>query len=242
MLIAVINTSTLVSNADIITMCAAIQKQLVLHFLPAWNMKSATVRFYSNIKSVPGYAWLVNIIDDDTQVPGALGFHQQETSGLVDAFIMCKPVLDNGGAVLNFDPVHPSKYTISGTLSHEILEMVCDRFTNTFCDVGSSSWCQEMCDPVEQISYGIQVGITNVAVSDFVFPNFFNPDAKLPENAPLNYLNTLTKSFTILPGGYAIVRPGGPGTERQIFGEAMPEWKKELKSKSFSRFSRRTQK
>ena len=35
-----------------------------------------------------------------------------------------------------------------------------------------ASWCQEMCDPVEQIGYGVMVNGVNVSVSDFVFPTF----------------------------------------------------------------------
>lgn len=74
MLIAVINESTMVTNAQCNTMCKAIQVQLDLHVLPAWNMKSATITFYADKTKVPGYAWVVNMLDDSTQA-GALGYH-----------------------------------------------------------------------------------------------------------------------------------------------------------------------
>jgi len=238
MLIAVINESTMVSNTDCDTMCQAIQIQLDLQVKPAWNLKDGTIRFYSDKTKVPGYAWLVHIIDNDAQVAGALGYHE-EVNDKVDAYIMCQPVLTNGGAVLAFDPKNPGQYTVSGTLSHEVIEMLGDRFTNSYCDNGATSWCAELCDPVEQVGYGITVNGVDVAVSDFVFPSFFNPSATLPQNAPLNYLNSLNKPFTILPGGYAIQRTGGPGTETQVFGEEMPQWRRELKSHQFSRFNRR---
>jgi hypothetical protein len=104
MLIAVINESTLVSNQDVDTMCKAIQIQLDLHVLPAWNMKSGTIRFYADKTKVPGYAWVVSMLDNST-VAGALGYHAEDND-VVDAFIFCQPVLSNGGVVL-YDPNNP---------------------------------------------------------------------------------------------------------------------------------------
>lgn len=238
MLIAVINESTLVTNDQVNTMCEAIQIQLNLHFAPAWNQKSIPIIFYTDKTKVPGYAWTIYIIDNDAQVAGALGFHEEETNGKIDGYIMCQPILSNGGSVLTFDPANPGQYTVSATLSHEVMETFMDRFTNVFCDNGATSWCQEMCDPVEQIGYGIMVKGVNVSVSDFVFPNFFNPYASLTKNAPFNYLNSLKAPFTILAGGYAIQRTGGPGTETQVFGETMPQWRRDTKKKKFSRGGR----
>lgn len=240
MLIAVTNESTMVTNADVQTMCQAIQIQLDLHVLPAFNLKAGTIKFYADKTKVPGYAWLIHIIDTDAQVQGALGFHQEETNGKVDGFIMCQPILSNGGDILAFDPSNPGKYTVSATLSHEVIETVGDRYTNCFFDNGTTSWCGELCDPVEQIGYPLMVGTTNVSVSDFVFPAFFNPYAKLPDNAPFNYLNTLKAPFTMLAGGYSIQRTGGPGTESQVFGEAMPQWRRDMKKASFARAYRCT--
>lgn len=238
MLIAVINQSTLVTNDQVNTMCQAIQIQLDLHVMPAWNIKSGTVKFYTEAAQIPGYAWVVYVIDNDAQVAGALGFHQ-ESSDQITGYIMCEPILTNGGAVLAFDATNPGQYTVSGTLSHEVIEMVGDRFTNSYCDDGNTSWCAELCDPVEQIGYGVMVGTTNVAVSDFVFPNFFNSQATIKGNGPFNYLKSLEEPFTILAGGYAIQRTGGPGTETQVFGETMPLWRRDTKRAEVSRGGRR---
>lgn len=239
MLIAIVNQSTLVSNADIQTMVKAIQIQLNLHFCPAWHLLPATITFYADATKVPGYAWTIYMVDSDASVPDALGFHEEEANGKIDGYIMCQPILSNGGTTLVFNPSNPDQYTVSATLSHEVLETKMNRFTNVFCDNGSTSWCQEVCDPCEQIGYGIEVDGVSVSVSDFVFPNYFNPDAKLPYNAPLNYLNTITAPFTILPGGYAIERTGGPGTETQVFGEEMPEFRRTQKNGEFARMNRR---
>jgi hypothetical protein len=238
-LIAVINKSTMVKDADVQTMCQAIQQQVNLHVLPAFNLKATTVSFYPDATKVPGYAWTINIIDDDTSVPGALGFHEETSDDKFTGYIMAKPILDNGGTVMVFDPKNPGQYTVSGTLSHEVIETIGDRFTTTYNDCGDVSWCHELCDPVEQIGYGVKVGDVEVAVSDFVFESFFNQYATKAINGPFNYLDSVQKPFQILQGGYAITRKGGPGTETQTFGPAMAEWRKACKQKAFSRGARR---
>ena len=239
MLVCVVNDSTMVQNADVDLMCQACNEQLVRDVMPAWNLKNGNVMFCADKTSVPANAWVIHIIDDNTQVEGALGFHQEEQTDKVDGFIMCKPILTNGGAVLAFDGNNPGQYTVSATLSHEIIEAVGDPDTNSYYDDGATSWAGELCDPVEQIGYGIVVNGRNVSVSDFVFPAFFNPFGKEAIDGKFNFLGTLTAPFTILPGGYAIKRSGGPGSEQQVFGEAMPEWRKATKQTSFARASRR---
>ena len=240
MLIAVVNNSTLVQNSDLQTACQAIQIQMDQHLFPAWNMNKGTITFFDNKANVPADAWLISVIDNDLQVEGALGYHQEETDDKIDGFIMCQPILSNGGKVLAYDPSNPGEYTVSATLSHEVIETIGDVYTNTYYDnrLTGESWCGELADPVEQISYGIVVNGVNVSVSDFVLPNFFNPYAEA-KDAPFNYLNTVKAPFTILPGGYAIVRNGGMGTESQIFGNAMPQWRKDMKASKFSRASKR---
>jgi hypothetical protein len=240
MLIAVANRSTLVSNDQVNTMCQAIQIQLDLHVAPAWHSQSPTIRFYANEAQIPGYAWVIYMIDNNSSVPNALGYHE-ETNDKIDGYIMCQPILSNGGAVMNFDPKNPGQYTVSGTLSHEAIELAFDRYTNCFFDFGNTSFCGELCDPVEQIGYEVVVNGVGISCSDFIFPSWVNPYATSPQNEPFNYLRTIHKPFTMLPGGYTIQRTGGPGTETQVFGKAMPAWRKVQKKSAFSRMNRRKQ-
>lgn len=240
MLIAVINESTLVTNAECAIMCQAIQIQLDLHVLPAWNMKTGTIKFYANKSQVPGYAWVVNMLDNSTQA-GALGYHSLDNDE-VDAFIFAQPVLSNGGVVMQLDPSNPSQYTVSATLSHEVCEMVGDRYANGF-SVGpqisqGNLYCQELCDPVENDSYGIPVDGYNVAMSNFVFPSWFNPEATLKANAPFDYLNKLTAPFTMDAGGYMIIATfsaEGQVTARHVFDAKMPEWRRATKTDAYYR-------
>lgn len=227
MFIAVINQSTMVSNADVNTMCQAIQIQLDLHVLPAYNMKAGTIMFYADPTKAPGYAWLVSVLDNSTQA-GALGYHSED-GDKVDAFIFAEPVLSNKGVSL-YDPTNSQNVSVASVLSHEVLEMVGDRYANGWSDGPAlsqgSEYAQELCDPVEGDSYAILVGSTNVSVSNFVFPSWFNPEAKAT-NMPFDYLKKLTAPFTMTPGGYMIVRKGG--TPTQVFDDHMPEWKKKTK-------------
>lgn len=245
MLIAVINQSTMVNDSDCEVMCKAIQIQLDLHFLPAWNMRGATISFYSDKTKVPGYAWLLSILDNSTQA-GALGYHSLDDDK-VDAFIFAQPILANGGTVMLYDANNPSQYTVSATVSHEVMEMCGDRYCNGF-SVGpqiaqGNLYCQEMADPVEADNYGILVGEQMIAVSNFIFPSWFNPSATLQTNAPFDYLNKLTAPYTMDAGGYMIVASissEGQVNAKMLFGIRMPEWRKETKRSGFARGGRRT--
>jgi hypothetical protein len=243
MLIAIINQSTSVTNADVNIMCEALQIQFNLHVASAWNQKSPTVKFYSSITSVPGYAWVISVLDNP-DVANALGYHD-ETNDKVDGFIFCQPVLQNGGVVL-YDATNPQNVSVASVLSHEAIEMFGDRFANFWADgpnvIASdgytySEYALELCDPVEGNSYVVNVGATPVSMSNFIFPSWFNPEATDPVNMPFDYLHLLSLPFSMTTGGYMIVQQAGQA--QQIFGEQMPTWKKELKKNEFSRASKR---
>jgi hypothetical protein len=240
MIIAIVNKSSMCSNSEVETMVAAIQIQLNRDVLPAFNLKSATIQFFADELQIPAEAWTIYIIDNDAQVEGALGFHQEEADDKIDGYIMCEPILSNGGAVLAFDTANPGQYTVSATLSHEVIETLGDCYTNCWYDRGDGTLISaELCDCVEEVGYGINVNGVEVSVSDFVYPSFFNPYATKALNGPFNYLNTLEEPFTMLAGGYWIQRTSDLNSEQQVFGEKMPAWRRECKQKAFSRASRR---
>ncbi len=232
MLIAVINQSTLVTNDQVNTMCQAIQVQMDLHVLPAWNMKSGTIKFYADASKVPGYAWVVSMLDNSTQA-GAIGYHAEDNDK-VDGFIFAGPVLQNKGVVL-YDSTNPQNVSVASVLSHEVCEMIGDRFAAFWSDgpgvVASdgqtyTEYALELCDPVEGDSYAIDLGGGNlVSVSNFVFPSWFNAEATVPQNLPFDYLGKLSKPFSMTPGGYLIVRQSG--NVQQVFGEKVTEEKKQ---------------
>jgi hypothetical protein len=256
MLIAIVNHSARVTDADANLMTLAVQQQLTLHVAPAWNQKAPTLKFYSaaDIKKVPGYAWIVGIFDNPT-VANALGYHS-ENDDVIDGFTFVDPVLDNKGVVL-YDESNPQNVSVSSVLSHEVVEMFGDRFANLWADGPAngrnSQYAMELCDPVEADSYVVEVifegATTKVSVSNFVFPSWFNPQATVKLNFPFDYLKKLTAPFTMTSGGYMIVRVAGNASqifgyhryhgnnqnERMIIDPAMPEWKRAFKKSEWYR-------
>jgi hypothetical protein len=204
-------------------------------------MKSGTIKFYADKTKVPGYAWVVNMLDNSTQA-GALGYHSEDNN-LIDAFIFAGPVLQTGGVAL-YDAHNPQNVSVASVLSHEVCEMVGDRFAGFWSDgpdVKASDgktyneYALELCDPVEGDSYVITVGTLKVpvSVSNFVFPSWFNTEAT-DLNKPFDYLGKLTKPFSMSPGGYLIVRQSG--NYQQIFGEKVrPERQLQVKSEWYRR-------
>lgn len=244
MLIAILNESKMVSNNDIEIMCKAIQIQLDTQFLPSWNLKSATVKFCKDIKSVPANSCIMNILDNTTQA-GALGYHTEEQNGLIDGFIFAEPVLGNGGVVL-YDPRNSQNVSVASVLSHEVLELIGNEHVNLFAlgpEITANDgkiyneYAFEMCDPVENTSYTINADGYNVSVSNFVLPHYFDVEAVLSSEVYFDYLKQLKAPYSMLTGGYLVIQQSGNST--QIFGEHMQDWKKEMKKSEFSRASRR---
>jgi len=239
MLIAVVNDSKLVKDSEIETMVKALQIQLDSHFLPAWNIKQATISFFQDKSKVPEHAWIMNMLDNSTQA-GALGYHSID-DGVSDAFVFAEPVLSNGGVVYEFDPKNPTRYTVSSTVSHELLELIGDPMANSFAlgpdtDAGNL-YCIEMCDAVEGDSYGIEVDGAHVAVSNFLLPSWFNPQATT-KDAPFDYLSKLKSSFSMDEGGYMIMASmtnEQQVTAKAICGEKLPEWRKDHANSAYYR-------
>jgi hypothetical protein len=232
--IAVMNRSTMVKNADVEVMCQAIQHSLDIHVAPAWQVQSGTVKFYANEAEVPGWAWHFYIIDNDTSVPGALGYHTLDNSGRVQAFIMCAPILNNGGVVL-FDPTGKTTYSVSGCLSHEVNEAWLDRFCVDYAVNGNNMYALEICDPCEDGNIVVDVNGQSVWVSNFIYPAWFNAENT---TGPFDYLKALKAPFSLTAGGYFVVGTS-PANLTQQFGSAMPEWRRTMKRSAVSRGARR---
>lgn len=238
MLIAVVNQSSLVNNAEVEIMCQAIQIQLTRDVSPAWNTAGGIVSFYPTASDVPAGAWTIFIIDNDAQVAGALGFHE-EVADKVVGYIMCQPILSNGGTVMNYNASNPGAYSVSNTLSHEIVEAVGDQYAGFWSDgtplPQGTEYAVELCDPVESDSYPITLpNGTIVSVSNFILNTWFDPQAT---SGKFDFLGKLTKPFSMDAGGYMIVRSNS--NVQQVFAEGVPEWKKEAKKSALSRSSMR---
>jgi hypothetical protein len=227
--IAVVNRATRATNSQVQTMVYACSLQLTEHCAPLWNRSAPTMTFYADPGLVPEDAYLIAIVDSP-DLDGALGYHTEIATGAVDGFVFVAPVLDNGGVML-YDPANPQTVSVSSVLSHEAMEAFIDPFVNLYADgpllPQGSSYAVEVGDPVEGDSYAMDTNGQMVSVSNFATPHWFDADA--PQGAKFDYLSKLTAPVTMTPGGYMVVR-STPGTEAQIFGERMPDWKRKLKA------------
>jgi hypothetical protein len=220
--IHVANRSTRVSDADVRRMTKAVATQVREHFAPAWEIPVNPVTFLADPRDKPATGAVLTVVDKPDQ-DGVLGWHTEGENGVIYGYVFAAPVLDNGGAVLS-----GADYTVSATLSHEVLETIADPHVNLWA-TGPDGWVisQEVCDPVENGSYDID----GVAVSNFVTPMWF--DVQAPPGTAVDYLGRISTPFEMDKGGYYVrFRSGKPS---QVFGEHVPDWRRKLKEHGFSR-------
>jgi hypothetical protein len=181
--VGVVSESDSVSLHQLTRAAAAVQKQVMRDFAPAWSVR-ATVAAFGALEDVPTDYWAI-IIKDDIQESGAGGVHEDE----------------NGQP---FALVEASD-TWSLTLSHECLEMLGDPFGNRLvagqspmAGQGRVDFLVEVCDPCESAAFAYQVN--GVTVSDFYTPHFFDP---MPaQNVRYSFSGAITEPRTVLRGGY----------------------------------------
>jgi hypothetical protein len=227
MLIAILNQSTLVADADVAAMTEAIATQIQFDAAPVWDRAPAAVVFYTDPTAVPAGAHGIAIVDTIQDQPkGVLGFHTEDQGGQLWGVVAAKPELDNGGQVTTGD------WSVSSTLSHEVLEMFVDPNCNLWANDGKgSAYSLEVCDPVEAPTYAV----SGVSVSNFVTPFWYDPLA--PATAQFDKLGLLTAGFSVLKGGYMVYESAGK--EQQQFGNEFPNWRKEMKTGPLARTRRR---
>jgi len=224
-----VNKSTVVTNTELNKMALAIQKQVQEHFAPAWGI-SAYVKVVNDTSKIQptSYNGIIYIVDtpDQKGLDGVLGYHDY---------------LDSGQPIGYVFAAVDKKYglEVSVTLSHEVLEMLGDVFCNwsTLVDINRvpTLIAIEVCDPVEDDSEAYL--IDGVKVSNFVMPDWFEPNSKAKV---LDYLKLCKAPLEIRPGGYiAAFRIGkdkgwinieGPNAKRlHIKEEARPEFTRTAK-------------
>lgn len=238
----VVNESSHVSLIDAKKMVEAVNLQLRDNFKPLWGTERVVVEYHSgdlaNVQATaPPGSWVIGILDNSDQA-GALGWHSVDDQDRIYGEIFAEPSLQAGSTALT------GTYAISSVLSHEACEIEGDVFCNLFADSGRGySVAYETCDPVEADVYDIN----GVAVSNFVLPSWFDPNA-LP-GTRLDYLNRTKAPFSMSPGGYWVQMASGQETQKFgevvnwetevgfdvraddtiVFSPEMPEWKRELK-------------
>jgi hypothetical protein len=218
--------TTKVSADRLGEMTAAINSQMANDFCPTFGIAPPTWEVLASGTSAQPGDLVITLMDQDQSVPGALGYHSEESTGVKFGSILVDPCL----ADLSPDPL----VSVAQCLSHEC----CEALADIACDVwvlgtNGKLWAQEVCDPVESSTYVIG----NVTVSDFLTPAFF--DDQPLAGSVFDHLQVLSAGFSIAKGGYAVQWAPGSAQPQQVFGDDYPEWRKATKERPFARTLRR---
>lgn len=227
--IAVLNQYTALSDDAVQTVVAALQIQVHQDFAPAWGI-DADLTYYPSGQTPPLDSWQLIIFDDSDQA-GALGYHDLTPSGF--------PL---GKVFAGTDKKYNSSWSV--TASHELLEMLGDPDINLCALVESGNtagtlYAYEVCDACEDDQYGykVSVGGTDVLVSDFVLPSWF--ETFHPAGTLYDFQKKITQPFQLLPGGYiSIFKIGsGSGWTQETAKDTLPAFK--MRANTGSRRERR---
>jgi hypothetical protein len=159
-IIAIVNASDIISNADLSQYCQDIQTQIDHDFYPIWG-KRADVTFTPRHGHPPAGSWpiYINRHSDD---PDALGWHSGET------YIHHGPDLRRRLSLCRH-------LRLRRSLPRSPRNARRSRLSPNHDSPDGRLAALEMCDPVEADSYGYVVGKT--LVSDFILPPYFHPGA-----------------------------------------------------------------
>lgn len=183
--IAVINESTVISDAEVQGYLPAFDQQWNKDLLPVWGVDEAKFTFApKSTKPAPGTWWVVFL--DNSDQAGALAYHDLTNEGLPISKVFVKTLQED-------------KASISVGATHEICEMAVDPWLNSaYQDPRGVFWAGEICDPVEDDQYGYVIG--KVLVTDFVTPNWF---AHQHATGGIDLKGHALAAFEVLTGGYA---------------------------------------
>lgn len=208
--IAVLNRSTVLTDAQVSAVVPALQTQVHRDWAPAWG-SDADLSFVATGAQPPAGAWWL-VVSDDSDQAGALGYHDLTNEGLPMGKVFARSDIDAG-----------LQWTV--TASHELLEMLGDPDINLAAYAFSSAtagriYAYEVADACEADQYGY--AINGIQVSDFVFPAWFENFRKAGSTR-FDYGNHITAPFQLLPGGYIGVFDinGGSGWH-QLTAESKP--------------------
>lgn len=206
----------------------AIQMQLTRDVGSNLGVTSPVLTYHVPGKPLPPKVATL-IIQDEADMPNALGYHSEDLKGRIYGKVFVNPIVKHGGT-LNAGPL-----SCSVTMSHEIIEMMGNRFVQMWVDnpVDGYQYCGERADPVEEQFYVVE----RVSVSNFVLDAWFDGHASL--DSKFDFLGRLRAPFSVAPGGYMVRRRPGSVTT-PVFGSTYPAWKAMIKA-SHGRIATRTQ-
>ena len=199
-IISVINhTDGEISDEEIQETIRVINRQIKEDFEPYWSL-GATLRLEGRSSDQPDristpdmrgeaviYLW------NETDVPGALGYHDQNNRGIPYGFV--------------FTQLSSAIEPWSVTLSHEALELIADPEVNLLvrgphpAEQRDVFHWYEMCDAVQAETYEID----HIKVSNFVLPLYFTSGDEVGGRNDFlgrQHNGKTLQSFGVNPGGY----------------------------------------
>jgi hypothetical protein len=187
--ISVINESTVLADADVVPVVAALQEQVSSDFLPVWGV-DAELSIVPKSSQPPAGSWWLVLLDDSDQA-NALGYHDLTSESLPIGKVFAASDLKAG-----------TSWTV--TASHELLEMLGDPNINLTVFVQNSNtagtlYAYEVCDACEDDSLGYS--INNILLSDFVYPAWFE-SFRTEGSTQFDRMNKIHTPFGLLAGGY----------------------------------------
>ena len=181
--ISFFNGSSAFSDGDLQAALPDFQAQLDNEFKFYWGMDAYL--------DIGGGGMPITIVDypGANDPAGALGYHYIDGNYNPYAVIFAALARDNG-------------YSISGVISHEMLEMLADQLIDTCAlyDRGDGTGVivlQEVCDPCEANLY-YEGAVNNTVVSDFVTPAWYVPG----DPNQVDYLSVIGGPWQLASGGY----------------------------------------
>ena len=184
--VAIVNESTVCTDEEVAAIVKALQQQVDRDFRPTWGIAAALAAVPKG-QAPAADAWVLGVFDDSDQA-GALGYHD------------LTPQLHPVGKVF---AATDKKYdaAVSVTCSHELLEMLGDPYVNTSALDPKTGrlYAYESSDAVEADGLGYE--IDGVLVSDFVLPQYFDPQ-HAGKGQSLSFKGNVTEPFSLAKGGY----------------------------------------
>jgi hypothetical protein len=199
--VAFVNLATVPLGVDLGKLVAALDKQMKQDFVPVWGYPAKL--YVNHDKPKPG-EWAVVFLDT-ADAADALGYHDITKDGQPVSKVFVKTTIAAGQKV-------------SVTASHELLEMMIDPGAQLWAqNANGAFYAYEMCDAVEDEEYVID----GIAVSDFVYPSFFESWHQPRSSVQFDHLKRVSRPFQTLQNGYQIVSDGK--SVKEIFGSLAKE-------------------
>lgn len=211
-IINIIDKSTLLNDSDHSLMVEACKIQLEKHVAPLWNKGPWKI-----VEDQPETVGFPIVILDNPDQAGVLGYHTKSPNGKVWARVFVNPISSKGGSMLN------GSLSVSAVLSHEVIESYCNPDINIWARRPDGIFvAHEACDPVENNSYDIITSNgTKVSVSNFILPSWFDPYPS--PGSRFDYMNLLSRPFTMSKKGYIITLDSKTGNLKNVFGSKKAE-------------------